>query len=67
VTSNHDSVEQVARELIDHHGPDALRIVRERAEIAGQLGDQLSAKAWRDIADTIERLLANDQAFAAKA
>ena len=35
MNSNGETVEQAARELIGRHGRDALRIVRERAEIAG--------------------------------
>jgi hypothetical protein len=54
VTSN---VEQVAREFIDRHGSDALQILREHFEIANAIGDDLSAKAWRDIEDAADRLL----------
>jgi len=54
---NGEAVDQAAREAIDRHGDDAVSILRERAEVADQLGDELSAKAWRDIADAAERML----------
>jgi hypothetical protein len=53
--------EQVAREFVDRHGPDALRILREHAEIADAVGDDLSAKAWRDIADVADHLLLSNE------
>jgi len=54
---NGEAVDQAAREAIDRHGDDAVSILRERAEVSDQLGDELSAKAWRDIADAAERML----------
>jgi hypothetical protein len=54
---NGEAVSQSAREAIDQHGDNAVSILRERAEVADQLGDQLSAKAWRDIADAAEGML----------
>jgi len=54
---NGKAVDQAAREAIDRHGDDAVSILRERAEVADQLGDKLSAEAWRDIADAAERML----------
>ena len=54
---NGEAVEQAAGEAIDQHGNDAVSILRERAEIADQLGDELSAKAWRDIADAVQSIL----------
>ena len=52
--------EKVAREIVEQHGGDAVKIVRERAEAARLLGDELAAETWRDIAtaDTAERLVA---------
>jgi hypothetical protein len=52
-------VEQVAREVLEQYGGDAVPILRERAEVADHLGDELAAKAWRDIADAAERMLRN--------
>ena len=54
---NGEAVDQAAREAIDQHGNDAVSILRERAEVADQLGDKLSAEAWHDIADAAERML----------
>jgi hypothetical protein len=50
-------VEQAARETIDHFGDSAVSVLRERAGVADYLGDELSAKAWRDIAAAAERML----------
>jgi hypothetical protein len=52
-----DLVEQVAREYVQRHGRDSLAILRERAELADEMGDVVSAEAWRDIADAAERML----------
>ena len=54
---NGEAVDQAAREAIDQHGDGAVAILRERAEVADHIGDELSAKAWRDIADAAERIL----------
>jgi len=50
-------VEKIAREIVDEHGADAVEILRERAEAAGLLGDELAAETWRDIATAAERTL----------
>lgn len=49
--------EKVAREIVEQHGGDAVKIVRERAEAARLLGDELAAETWRDIATPAERML----------
>jgi len=54
---NGEAVDQAAREAIDQHGDNAVSVLRERAELADHLGDELSAQAWRDIADAAERIL----------
>jgi hypothetical protein len=54
---NGESVEQVAREYVRRHGADSVPILRERADLADELADDASAKAWRDIADAAERIL----------
>ena len=54
---NGGAVDQAAREAIDQHGDDAVSVLRERAEVADHLVDELSAQAWRDIADAAERML----------
>ena len=50
-------VEKVAREIVDQHGADPVEILRERAEAADLLGDELAAETWREIADAAERIL----------
>ena len=57
VMENGEAVDQAAREAIDQHGGNAVSILRERAEVSDHLGDELSARAWRDIADAAERIL----------
>ena len=52
-----EAVEHVAREYIGRHGPDSVPILRERADLSDEVGDLLSAEAWRDIADAAERIL----------
>jgi hypothetical protein len=49
-------VEQVAREITQRHGKRALVFAREQSEIAAELNDAISVKAWRDIAEAIEGL-----------
>jgi hypothetical protein len=51
------AVERAAQEAIDQHGDDAVAILRERADLADQIGDMLTAETWRDIADAAERIL----------
>jgi hypothetical protein len=53
-------VEQAAREFVDQYGADAIRVLRERAEVAETLKDELAAKAWRDIAGAAEQILRAD-------
>ena len=55
--SDDDFLEDVAREYVVIHGVEAAPRLRELAEIADAAGDQLSAEAWRDIADAVQRLL----------
>jgi hypothetical protein len=62
--SDDDDVEQVAHEYVQRHGLDSLSILRDYAEVADSIGDILSAEAWRDIADTAERILQSDTGFA---
>lgn len=50
-------VQQVAREHIERFGRKAPDYLRERAEQAELIGDQLSADAWREIAEAAERML----------
>ena len=55
--SDDEFVEQAAREYVQRHGTNSVGILRDRAEMADELGDVLSAEAWRDIADAAERTL----------
>jgi len=48
-------IERAAAEILERHGPDAVPILRERAEKAGELGDEMAAEEWRAIADAAER------------
>jgi hypothetical protein len=52
-----NEIERVARELVDQYGHDAPHYVRERAEQAEAIGDQVSAQEWRAIAEAAERML----------
>ncbi len=52
-----DMVEQAARDYVERYGPDSVAILRERADMADELRDIMSAEAWRDIADAAERIL----------
>jgi len=54
---NGDLVERAAREAIAQHGDNAVAVLRECAELAEHRGDELSANAWRDIAEAAERML----------
>jgi hypothetical protein len=51
------AVEQAAREFIEQYGGDAVRVARQLAEAAAEIGDEATSKAWRDIAEAAERML----------
>jgi hypothetical protein len=53
-----DLIADVARDYVGRYGFDALRVIEERARIAADSGDFLSAQAWQDIADAAKRILA---------
>ena len=50
------ALEQTAREMVDLYGGDAPKMLRQRAEIADEYGDHLSARTWREIAAVAARL-----------
>ena len=50
------ALEQVARDMVELYGGDAPKMLLERAEIADNYGDYLSAKTWRGIAAIAARL-----------
>jgi hypothetical protein len=52
-----DLVACVAADYVSRQGVGAIPHVREQAEIAEELGDDLSAETWHEIADTAARLL----------
>lgn len=52
-----DLTEQAAAEFVCRHGLGALTILRERAETAEELGHQIAAMAWRELAEAATRLL----------
>lgn len=58
--SDDDLVEQAAREHLERHGLGTLRVLTDRAAMAEDVGDTLSAQTWRDIADAAERILQSD-------
>ena len=45
-----EALEDVAREMIALYGRDAPKMLRDRAVVADQYGDNLQARAWREIA-----------------
>ena len=50
-------VDVVAADMVRRLGAKAIQLCCENAEGADALGDALSAKAWRDIADACRKLL----------
>jgi hypothetical protein len=48
------TIERAAAEIVDRYGPDAVPILRECAERAVELGDEMAAEEWRAIADAAE-------------
>ena len=56
IESYFDTVEQIAREIIQSFDKQALAFARAQAEIVAELNDPISAQAWRDIADAIDRI-----------
>ena len=56
-----NQIEHVAREMIEQFGDGAAHVARELAEASDEVQDEMltPAKTWREIADTIERLLSS--------
>lgn len=52
-----DVVVAVAADLVRRHGQDALSHIRDQAEIAAGLGDDVSLNAWTDIAEAAATLM----------
>ena len=54
------TIERAAADIVDRYGSEAVPILRERAENAAELGDQMAAEEWRAIADRVEHLAQKD-------
>jgi hypothetical protein len=50
-----------AAKLVESHGPKALFILDDRAELAEELGHRVAAATWRGMADEAARLLRTDR------
>ena len=51
-----EALEEVAREFVALYGRDASKMLRDRAAVADEHGDNLQAKTWREIAAMAARL-----------
>ena len=60
MTQNGRDIDQIARDIIAEHGQHAVRVLRERAELADGMGDEPSARTWREIADVAEGILRHE-------
>ncbi len=58
--SDDDLIEHAAREYVERHGADSVRVLTDHAEMADEVGDTPSAQTWRDIADAAERIVRSD-------
>ena len=56
IDSYFNTVDQISREIIQSFDKQALAFARAQAEIVAELNDPISAQAWRDIADAIDRI-----------
>ncbi len=54
--SDKPALEQVALDMVELYGRDAPKMLLERAEIADEYGEHLSAKTWREIAALAARI-----------
>jgi hypothetical protein len=48
---------QIARQLTEKYGIDALAFAEDRAQRAREVGDQFALDAWRDVIAATRRLL----------
>ena len=51
-----EALEDVAREMVALYGRDAPKMLRDRATLADQYGDNVQARTWREIAAFAARL-----------
>jgi len=49
-----------AQQVIDHHGPDADRFIADRMTALAAAGDEAGIRAWRAIAERVDRLRQTD-------
>ena len=42
--------------MVERYGHEAPQVLRERAAVAEEYGDNSEAEAWREIADIAERI-----------
>ena len=50
------AINQVACEMFDRDGADAISIAREYADVEGRIGNTKAAVRWRFIANAIEQM-----------
>jgi len=50
------TIERAAADIVDRYGAEAVPILRQCAENAAELGDDMAAEEWRAIADTADYL-----------
>ena len=55
-----DLVVAVAADMVRRYGKDALSHLREQAEIAAGIDDDLSLNAWTDIAGAVAMLMGRE-------
>ena len=51
-----EALEDLARETVALYGSDAPKMLLDRAELADEFGDKVSAKEWREVAAIAERI-----------
>ena len=56
-TQTSDLTELAAAKFIESHGDGALGILEDRAEMAEELGHQIAARTWHDMAAAVARRL----------
>ncbi len=54
------TIDRAAAEVLERHGPHVVPVLRELAERAVGLGDEMAAEEWRGIAEAAEHLVKED-------
>jgi hypothetical protein len=57
MAANKKTVEQIAREMVDRFGADAVPVLHKLAAKAEAVGDHHGAATWQEIANVIEGML----------